>query len=277
MRRTMKYTGGDPATVEGGELKKVNDGTLERRWEASTLPSLNMGVNRIGTPGAEHVTQSTQASRTVILYLPVLINEIGKAEGDAHDWIELRNVSEGEANLKKWELNVITARDTETNLVSFPDLDYTLKAGAILLIVNEDLLNTPLARGKNFGDADGMTEAADQENRGIRDDAMFYDAKGDLDVLPEGGNFLLVLRADYKEAPKGTDTHIQDITGTLFVEDAEFAMRIFLLKATPVWHGNVIDGTAEEDFRAGKVYERKHAASGTGEKDWGVAASTGIG
>jgi len=106
---------------------------------------------------------------------------------------------------------------------------------------------------------------------------MFSEAKGDLDALPESGAFLLVLRADYKEAPKGTDTHIQDITGTLFVEDAEFAMRIFPLKATPVWHGNVIDGTAEEDFRAGKVYERKHAASGTGEKDWGVAASTGIG
>jgi len=34
---------------------------------------------------------------------------------------------------------------------------------------------------------------------------MFSDAKGDLDALPESGAFLLVLRADYKEAHKGTE------------------------------------------------------------------------
>ena len=261
----------------------VNDGTLAASWEASTAPALNMGANRLGSPGIAHVTQITRATQTDIPYSPVIINEIGNNTGDANDWIELRNVSDAEVNLKKWELNIIVpgaaagADPDEKNLVSFPDLDYKLGAGQVLLIVNTSPRNSPLARGKKFGDADGMTAVgAAQGQGGIKSDAMFYDAKGGLNALPESGRFLLVLRkANNKE---GTAEEIVDITGTYFFEKPSLSTHIWPLQATPVGHTNVIDGVNDANgFAPGKVYKRNDAAGGTGEKDWGVVGYTGIG
>ena len=265
----------------------VNDGTLAGSWEASTAPALQIGANRIGSPGIVHVTQIESDDTTVIPYSPVIINEIGNNTGDANDWIELRNVSDAEVNLKKWELNVIVPDDDdatdknddpdEKSLVQFPDADLKLGAGQILLIVNTSPRNSPLARGKKFGDADGMTAVgAAQGQGGILSDAMFYDAKGGLDALPESGELLLVLRKAYDKRHSADE--ISDITGTLFFEKPSLSTHIWPLKATPVGHGNVVDGTEKpEDFRAGKVYKRNDAGGGTGEKDWGVVGYTGIG
>ena len=280
MRRKITFA---DAKVEEGALKGVNNGTLSGSWEVSTAPALNMGANRIGSPGIAHVTQIESDDTTVIPYSPVVINEIGNSTDKANDWIELRNVSDAEVNLKKWELNVIVpdgdddgTDPDEKNLVSFPDLDYKLGAGKILLIVNTSPRNSPLARGKKFGDADGMTAVGpDQGQGGIKSDAMFYDAKGGLDTLPDTGKFLLVLRnANDKE---GSADNIIDITGTYFFEKPSLSTHIWPLKATPVGNGNVIDGTDVEEFRAGKVYKRNDAAGGTGEKDWGTVGYTGIG
>ena len=276
MRRKINFAN---AKVEKKALKDVPNGTFEGSWEASTAPALDIGANRIATPGSAHVTQITRADQTSIPYSPVIINEIGNNTGDVNDWIELRNVSDSEANLKNWELSVVTADDDGTNqkderVMVFPDKDYKLGAGKILLIVNKDPLETPLARGKKFGDADGTTAVADQENRGIQSDAMFYDAKGGLNALPESGKFLLVLRNGNDK--KGTHEKIIDITGTRFAYNAALSTDIWPLRATPAGHGNVIDG-GDEDFRAGKVYKRNDAAGGTGEKDWGVVGYTGIG
>ena len=256
-------------------LKDVNNGTLDGSWEVSTAPALEIGVNRIGSPGVAHAVQITRADQTPIPYSPVIINEIGNNTGTANDWIELRNVSDAEANLKNWELSVVTARDTDTSVMKFPDKDIKLGAGKILLIVNKDPLETPLARGKKFGDFDGgMTAVADQENRGIQSDAMFYDAKGDLDALPESGRFLLVLRSESKLK---SHEKIIDITGTLFEADTARSTDIWPLRATPAGHGDVIDGDPPEEFKAPFVYQRKNATSGFGEHAWGVSGYTGIG
>lgn len=278
MYRKIDY---DKAKVEANALKDVKDGTLKDSWAASTTPALNLGVYRVGTPGEEHTTQVTQADKTSIPYSPVIINEIGNNSGDENDWIELRNVSTDEVNLKKWELSVIVPDGDDTGsdpdikvLVAFPDKDYKLAAGKILLIVNKDPLNTPLARGKKFGDADGMTAAINQENRGVKEDALFYDAKGSLNELPESGKFLLVLRTESKT----NDEKIVDITGTLFEEDTGLATHIWPLKATAEGHGDIVEGDGNpEEFKSPFVYQRKKADSGFGEHAWGVASYTGIG
>ncbi len=251
---------------------EVNNGTLSGSWEASTTPALNIAPNRIATPGAKPATQITQASRTTIPYSPVIINEIGHSTIANNVWIELRNVqTTGEANLKNWRLNVITGKDQERVLLDFPDRDLKLGAGKILLIVNRDPLNTPLARGKKFGDANGMTAAADQEKSGLQTDAMFYDAKGTLGALPDedAGQFLLVLR----NAKKTKHENIVDISGQLFVADPALSTNIWPLTATPAGNGNVIN----EKFEAGKVWRRAKAGEGFGEKVWVVAGYTGLG
>ena len=271
------------ATVDSGALKDVNDGTLAESWEASTPPARGIGANRIASPGVAHAMQITSADQTSIPYSPIIINEIGNNTGDANDWIELRNVSDAEVNLKKWELNVIVpdgadadSDPDENGLVSFPDKDYKLGAGKILLIVNKDPLETPLARGKKFGDADGMTTVEAHQGQGsIRTGAMYYDAKGWLNALPESGKFLLVLRnTNNKET---SHENIIDITGTFFHPDMSRATRIWPLLATPEGHGDVIDGVPHEEFKAPFVYERKKADSGFGEHAWGLRGYTGIG
>ena len=263
------------AVNSDGALTDVNDGTLEGSWKVSTAPALDLGANRIGSPGIAHTTQITRADQTPIPYSPIIINEIGNNTGDVNDWIELRNVSDAEVNLKKWELSVITAKGTDTSLVTFPDKDYKLGAGKILLIVNKDPLETPLARGKKFGDFDGgMTAVADQENRGIESDAMFYDAKGKLNALPESGKFLLVLRNGNDK--KGTHEKIIDITGTLFVADTKLYTDIWPLQATPAGHTDVLKDVAEE-FKSPFVYQRNKASEGFAEHTWTKAVYTGIG
>ena len=267
------------AVNSDGALTDVNDGTLEGSWKVSTAPALDLGANRIGSPGSAHTTQITRADQTSIPYSPIIINEIGNNTGDANDWIELRNVSDAEVNLKKWELNVIVPDGAddgtdpdENTLVSFPDKDYKLGAGKILLIVNKDPLETALARGKKFGDAAGMTAVADQENRGIKADAMFYDAKGGLNGLPDGGKFLLVLRSEKKR----NHEKIIDITGTLFVADTKLSTDIWPLQATPAGHGDVLKDVAEE-FKSPFVYQRNKATEGFAEHTWTKAVYTGIG
>ena len=277
MRRKVDFTkaGFTAATATTpAALKDVNDGVLSGSWEASTAPALNMGVNRIGSPGIAHTTQITRADQTPIPYSPVIINEIGNNTDDANDWIELRNVSTAEVNLKKWELSVVTAKDKDTKLIEFPDKDYKLGAGKVLLIVNKDPLETPLARGKKFGDAAGITAVADQENRGIESDAMFYDAKGGLNKLPESGAFLLVLRnaIDKNNSPD----NIIDITGTHFINDPARSTDIWPLKATPAGHGDVLKDVAEE-FKSPFVYQRNKATEGFAEHTWTKAVYTGIG
>ena len=261
------------AVNSDGALTDVNDGTLEGSWKVSTAPALDLGANRIGSPGSAHTTQITRADQTSIPYSPIIINEIGNNTDDANDWIELRNVSASEVNLKKWELSVITAKGTDTSLIKFPDKDYKLGAGEILLIVNKDPLETPLARGKKFGDETGMTAVADQENRGIESDAMFYDAKGGLDGLPDSGKFLLVLRSESK---LGSHEKIIDITGTLFEADTKLYTDIWPLQATPTGNGDVLKDVAEE-FKSPFVYQRNKASEGFAEHTWTKAVYTGIG
>ena len=274
MRRKVDFAKADVDAAKN-TLKDVNDGTLEGSWEVSTAPALQIGTNRIGSPGIAHAVQITRADQTSIPYSPIIINEIGNSTNKANKWIELRNVSDAEANLKKWELSVVTARGTDTSLIKFEDKDYKLGAGKILLLVNKDPLETPLARGKKFGDETGMTAVADQENRGIESDAMFYDAKGDLDGLPDSGKFLLVLRSESK---LGSHEKIIDITGTLFEADTKLYTDIWPLQATPAGHTNVIDGVEDSNgFAAGRAYKRNDAAGGFGEKDWGTVGYTGIG
>ncbi len=251
--------------------KDVNNGTLSSSWEASTTPVLNIASNRIATPGAKPATQITQAQRTLIPYSPVIINEIGNFTDNENDWIELRNVSTGEVNLKNWRLSVITAKGTETLVMAFPGDkgDYKLGAGKILLIVNKDPLNTPLVRGKKFGDADGMTAAADQEKHGIETDAMFYDAKGALENLPSGVNLLLVLRSENKT----NHEKIVDISGNLFAADEALKTSIWPLKATPAGHSNAI----KDGFKDNTVFRRNKAGEGFGDQVWVPVGYTGLG
>ena len=260
------------------QLADFPDGKVKGSWKAST--NLHE-TNIVATPGAEHVVAVKVLTATSVPYSPVIINEIGNFDenNSANNWIELKAVAA--VNLKNYELAVIVG-GKETTLVQFPNDkgDYNLTAGQLLLIVNKDPLDTMLARGKKFGDKNGITPEVEQIKRGVDLDdsgSMFYDAEGGLGKLPASGKFLLVIRSE----PKDNHELIKDLVGTDYHSDTSAAYRtnLFPLQATGAGHGNVIDGDAgnTEAFDPGEVYIRKDATGGTGEIDWGIQGYTGIG
>ncbi len=269
MYRKLQQFNAD-ATGHADHAKDDGDPERADTWVASVRPSRNLSGNRLGTPGT--YPTAAPAAKTV-LSQEVLINEIGNSSSDANDWVELRNLSGSEQNLRKWELTLVMAVDgvaKETQLVSFPDNDKVkLAADGILLLTNSD----PRGSGNDLASGVAINKAAaDRVKRGVQ--SLYYiDSKL---VLPNSGKYNLILRnANDKE---GKSTHVVDHGGTYFAEkkDGSFDTEVWPLQLWAAGHGNVIDG-ADEDFRSGLVYKRTGKNTGIGEKHWAKVGFTGIG
>ncbi len=259
----------DAAKNREEQLKGVPNGNVLGGWAASNVID-TYGLNLIGSPRAKHFVAYTPLTASAVDRGQVIINEIGNHSGDQYDWIELRNVSSGEVNLKKWELSQVTDDKKDTQLVSFPDNDnHKIAAGGILLIVNSDPYRDPdhpIAAGTRINT--GNPEGTGMTSRYYVDSGL---------KLKDSGKTLLILRsANDKE---GKPEALKDVVGTLSITDNAASLRTSLwpLAATGAAHGNVIDGTDDEDFRAGKVYKRNDAGGGTNEKDLGTVGYTGVG
>ena len=69
----------------------------------------------------------------------VIINEINDASGQASDWMELRNLSDKELNMKGWTLKVATTRlDAEKELIQF-NKDLKIPANGVIILDAESL------------------------------------------------------------------------------------------------------------------------------------------
>jgi len=89
--------------------------------EADTLPP-------ISSEEAARITSLLTMDR-------IIFNELFNASDDAHDWLELRNVSDMDVDLSGWTL-IVTTRDGGKS-VAFP-VGTVLLAGELLLFVNTD-------------------------------------------------------------------------------------------------------------------------------------------
>ena len=78
---------------------------------------------------------------------PIIITEIDHAAADAYDWVELRNLSDSELNLKEWVIGV----DAEERLILF-EKDVKLPAGGYLILDAESLkkLGVTLEEGEKL-------------------------------------------------------------------------------------------------------------------------------
>ena len=65
----------------------------------------------------------------------VIFNELRNSTTDAHDWVELRNVSDTDVPLDGWEVRIVTGETTGS--VTLPS-DTVLPAGGLLLLMNTD-------------------------------------------------------------------------------------------------------------------------------------------
>ena len=78
----------------------------------------------------------------------VIFNELFNASNDAHDWIELRNITDTDVDLSGWTLIVTSSEGGKT--IAFPE-GTVLPAGQVLLLVNTDPNepDMPLATSEN--------------------------------------------------------------------------------------------------------------------------------
>ena len=247
-------------------------GWQESRWTTSTDTYV---ANHKGTPGAAERSGSVAVGATNPTY-SVVINEIGNYENDAYDWIELRHKAGGTWNFKKWQLREIKTDKTghDKSIVNIPNDDAYKAVPEILLIVATDPYrdpNHPLAAGINITKDNGRLEKTGVTSRYL----VWSDFK-----LSNSGKTLLLLRS---RNDGGIHEGIVDLTGTAFIKDQskDFATDVWPLKGQTSGndnhgHGDVVKG-ADEDFRAGHVYQRINAGRGTGKEVWERRGYTGIG
>ena len=296
----INYPRVERSQARGEQLKDFPNGSNRGHWAASTRPSLNIESTwRLATPGTKPRFTVHGAST---LRQNVYISEIGNSSEDGYDWVELYNATDGVINLKKWELSVVTGNGVERSLFRFPDNDsHRLPGKSFLVIASTDPKNSDndLAAG-----IDITKKGVDQTGKGLgtwigggsgndKNINALYTVRSFS--LPNSGKMNIILRHD--QGKMGKASHFEDVVGTLKVElrgpvpsnwtgydansETYFDTAFWPLHATGAPHGNVIDGTGNEDFRAGHVYQRndfgKNTRSGIHEKDLSVRGWTGIG
>ena len=195
--------------------KGYQNGTASGAWSASgniylTSQTMNPNdgalYNHIGTPGRlQSVTlprPSTRAGTTNVPSSPVIINEVAnRQDGDRqYEWIELKNVTGNEVNLRNWMISVVRGTDDDKPMIQFPNNDNTkiLPNGVILLLASDPRFDDdhPIAVGYNVDvnandQVDGLGLNVPGSNRQPPRQRVITFANGGL---PDGGDYILILR-----------------------------------------------------------------------------------
>ena len=274
MYRDINYNKVQGTEADGERLKGVPGGNARGSWKASTRVTTQVGI--VASPGQRHAMSFAPRTPTSVPRSPFIISEIGNDSGGTNDWIELHNVTDSEQSLKNYQLSVVTgthnkqladASADDKLLFHFHDRDYKVPAKKFIVIASTHPKSTDLASGRDVSIA-----VANQEKQGA---IHLYVVRSFN--LPDSGRTLLILRKNHEAKHLKTPNEIVDVVGTLRINDRSKGTSLWPLAATGAPHGNVIDGTGDEDFRAGKVYQRNNFGGGTGEKHLSVRGYTGIG
>ena len=270
------------------QLKDFPSGHASGSWLASKRWTINPWI--LDSRGLKHLDSykqipgSSVITPTSVPRSPFVINEIGNSTGGANDWIELRNKTDQIQSLKNYQLSVVTDDKKDTQLFHFHDKDYKVPGQGVVLIASTHPKNSALATGIDIS-LDNVTNTADPKK--VHADQVKNQVLSGLNHLyvvrsfniPDSGKTLLILRNNHETGKLGKPDNISDVVGTLGIKDNshDFGTSLWPLKATSAPNGNVIDGTDDEDLRAGKVYQRNDAEGGIGEKDLATGVYTGVG
>ena len=247
----------------GEQLKGIPGGNGPGGWAASLRASANGIFSSIGR---KHFATTAILTASPVAGTPFRINEIGNDTGSDNDWVELHNVTDTVQSLKNYQLTQVTAKGTDTELFDFHDKDWKVGAKGFVVISTRHPRDTDLAAGKDISIADDQ-----EENVG----ATHLFVVRPVNIQDDGKVTLILRNAHDKQK---ANSHLIDVVSTRagsFADDTR-GTSIWPLNATNRPHENVIDGTGDEDFRAGKVYQR-NSGNGRGEKQFAVKGYTGVG
>ena len=149
----------------------------------------------------------------------IVINEVGNRSMDDYDWLELRNASGSEINLRNYLITIVEAADDEKALVRFPANDKSkIPAGGVFLLLRTDPADKPdhpiAATGKNVD-----LDAALQEP-GTRNSPVQYKVFSSL-ALPNDGEFVLMVRRPDNHENFGPGGHASKGTSEIGAHDLD--------------------------------------------------------
>ena len=243
-------------------------GWVKGHWSSSTEIAV---TGHLGTPGRGETKKGVVVTATSVPRSPFVINEFGIGTSDGQDWVELRNVTDSDQDLKNYLLTSVTGLDKEAIEFHFHDEGRVVPAKGVVLIVSTDPSETDIAGGRDLA-----TAIDDQTKKGA---TSLYLVKSF--ELPTG-KFNLILRKGYNNKPGDflgkALGNVIDAIGSLKVDKdtADFNTDFWPLNGTGAPNGDVIDGLGQE-FKAGTVYIRKNAGGGTGEHHLGKVGYIGVG
>ena len=202
------------------------DGRHKDQWAASTVRyanrtdtittndgrSFNVAYEDHGTPGRVNTFSPERATirdaRTDVPASPIIINEVANRDdvNNQYEWIELRNVSDGEINLNNYNISILTGVDKDEPFIYLPNNNNAkIPAGGVLLLVDSDPFGDhdhPLAVGWKIGKnpEDQVPGLASLGINGTSKHGRYlhvqFGGHGDKFItgLPDDGNFILIVR-----------------------------------------------------------------------------------
>ncbi len=213
-----------------GGSEHSRDGRNKDHWAVSTAAYLSKRTVRadgndvlykyVGTPGRANTfsaesQQHIRATRRNVPASPVIINEVANRlnSSKSYEWIELRNVTDSEVNLRNYLISIVTSNSSDAVFYQFPANDNAKIApqGVLLLVASDPKGNSnhPLAVGWNV---DIIAEG--DQARGLAEIGIHATSKhgrykvadptapnrpgmfgGDQPGLPDDGKFVLILRS----------------------------------------------------------------------------------
>lgn len=215
---------------DGAHNRGYVNGMSKGHWSASTQVYLTLATgnpndgnlyNYKGSPGRPDsyslAKPSTRAATTNVPSSPFIINEVANRDaGNAdYEWIEIKNVTNSEQNLRNYLISVVTrvgdANPTDTVLIEMDNKDYKIPGGGVLLLLATDPRyddDHPIAVGYNVDvnardqvDGLGITDADDDDPiifqgvRSKRKPPLQKIVRFQNGGLPDNdGQFILILR-----------------------------------------------------------------------------------
>ena len=219
-----RYTRSD----SGANATNSPDGRNKDQWAASSVRyayrtdtitttdgrSFNVAYEDHGTPGRVNSFSperaDTKEARTNVPSNTVIFNEVANRHNEAYEWIELRNVSDSEKNLKNYLISIVESKPNQADRNSanndkifyqFPSNDKAkIAPGGVFLLVASDPRDTPdhpLAVGYNV-DIDDEEQVVGSRKNPVKYKVMRKDDQNAYQYeglgLPDSGDFILILR-----------------------------------------------------------------------------------
>ena len=273
------------------------DGRKSGSWQKATVEYLTKRTTQtdvadivykyIGTPGLQN--DYKPAGQTIFIKARTkpsgagfIINEVGNMLDDKYDWIELRNNTGGNVNVRNYMISIITSNTSDDPLIEFEANDnFEIAKGGVFLILASDPAedpNHPIAPGYDIDKpAEAQQPGITMANTPVRYKAVNF-------TLPNDGMFVLMVRKPDNHEGQRSGGHkdkgvaetgnndldkVIDIAG--YDDNLAFGGYPNIVSNTGLWPLYKFDGPLSANKLAGgKVYKRNRVT--TPNDRWGVGA-----